>query len=55
MTDAPTPEDPPCSCIAATHPEFGDGHSKAQHEADSCFGWPPCGGCYDCLAKQASR
>lgn len=50
-----TEEDRPCTCVAATHPEHGDGHSVAQHRLDSCHAWPPCGGCYDCLAAQARR
>ena len=43
----------PCDCNI-DHPEAinaGDHHRIAEHT--SCWGWPPCGGCHDCLAAQA--
>lgn len=38
----------PCTCAVAE--DFP--HTEAEHERDSCWGGS-CGGCYDCVSRQA--
>lgn len=46
-------DEKPCDCVLATSPEMGP-HTRREHYADSCSGYPPCGGCLDCLSAMAA-
>jgi hypothetical protein len=43
-----------CRCKAHMDDEPTSHHTEADHKRD-CWSWPPCGGCWSCIAMTAAH